>query len=386
MKEMQIVYRGEDPPPGWETALFFTGPSGPASEAASPGQVAIERLREREYRGVVFVDEDAPGAEPVSSVKRAHWADRWRPRADCALLWFPTGSGADLALHLAGLGELVESGRVVLGVAEHAFDGAAELRRWAAARGLSIARTLPVTVDHALGMLPPPAWREGAERDVPLAIWHTSWFKGWHSALKDAGNALVEVRGAWMLWQGPAPRRVALWALQPKIRIGAEGRTMSTEAVIGRPDMSALMLYQPGADPEIVLVRDFRSAARSPDGYVCELPSGSGGSTDPRQNAVDEFREETSLEIDPGRLRYHGAHQVWPTGAAHVVHLYSAEATEDEIDYIRNEQRTGAPHGVHEEEEYTFPVLVSWRWVQRMEHVDWSTRGMIQRVLDSLDL
>jgi 8-oxo-dGTP pyrophosphatase MutT (NUDIX family) len=380
---LQIVYRGEAPPHAWERALFLAGPADPAPGAPSWQQAALARLRSKGYSGVVFVDEDRRAAKPPTATARGRWAGYWRRRADCVVLWLPAAAGA-ATLELARLGEWAGSGRIVLGVADDAVDGAAELRRWASARRVPVAQGLPATVDHALDLLPPGARREDAEREVPLLIWNTSWFQGWYSAQKGAGNKLVEVKGVWTFRVGPGRRRVTFWALNPRIWIAAEKRSMSTEVVIGRTDMSALMLYRPGArleDTEVVLVRDFRPAARTPDGYVCELPSGSGDAEDPQLVALFELAEETGLDVDSGRLRYHGAQQVWATGAAHVVHLYSVVASRAEIDYVRAEQRAGTAHGLHEQEEYTFPQVQTWQQILASPSIDWATRGMIAQVL-----
>jgi 8-oxo-dGTP pyrophosphatase MutT (NUDIX family) len=294
------------------------------------------------------------------------------------VLWLPGRAPVELLW----LGEWSGSGRIVLGLPAVAGEGADELRRWAATRHVPVAATLTATVDHALDLLPPASRRVGGERDVPLSVWNTSSFQGWYSSQRGARNALLGVSRVWTFRVGAGRRRVVVWALEPRIRVAAEGRVMSSEVVFGRNDASALLLYRRAdraADTEVVLVRDFRPAARTPDAYVWELPSGSGDGEPPAIVARREFEEETGLEIELGRLRYHGAHQVWATGAAHVVHMYSVEATAAEIDYMRSQR--GVAHGIHEEEEFTYPEVVTWGDILGSPCVDWATRGMVAQVI-----
>jgi hypothetical protein len=69
------------------------------------------------------------------------------------------------------------------------------------------------------------------------------------------------------------------------------------DLVISRPDISVLAFYQRGAtidDTTVVLVREFRSPASTPDGLVHELPGGSGSANaSALDQAVGEAEEET---------------------------------------------------------------------------------------------
>lgn len=125
------------------------------------------------------------------------------------------------------------------------------------------------------------------------------------------------------------------WALHVRIYVRAEERAKSNEVVISRPDISVMALYQRGAtidDTTIVLVREFRSPASTPDGLVPELP---GGSAEAEASAVDqaitETEEETGLAIDVRRIREHGSRQLAATMSAHHAHLFAAEITDEEL-------------------------------------------------------
>lgn len=175
-------------------------------------------LRHHSYRGVVFADEDEPTAPRLNTTEAARWAAYWRRRADCVVLWFPPTS-RDVTLELARLGEWSGSGRIVLGVADDAVTGANELRRWAGARRVPVARSLSATVDHAVESLPAPARREGSERDIPLLVWNTHTYQERYGSHRRAGNELVEVRWVWTFRVGPGRRRVTIWALNRKPRV-----------------------------------------------------------------------------------------------------------------------------------------------------------------------
>jgi 8-oxo-dGTP pyrophosphatase MutT (NUDIX family) len=118
----------------------------------------------------------------------------------------------------------------------------------------------------------------------------------------------------WTFRVGPRLRSVFYWAAHVQVHVAAENRVKANEVVISRPDLSVLALYRPGAtadDSTVVLVREFRSAASGPDGFVHELPGGSGPDTgadaDPAADAAREATEETGLSIAASRIRAHGS-------------------------------------------------------------------------------
>lgn len=64
------------------------------------------------------------------------------------------------------------------------------------------------------------------------------------------------------------------------------------------------------------------------DGYLRELPGGSGPGT-PLEQAVTEVREETGLDLAPGRLRAHGSRHVVGALATHHAYPFSAELAQN---------------------------------------------------------
>jgi 8-oxo-dGTP pyrophosphatase MutT (NUDIX family) len=224
--------------------------------------------------------------------------------------------------------------------------------------------------------------RTKGERGVPVSIWQTTSFQQWYAAQRDAGNELVAARREWTFEVGPG--RVFFWALHVSIWIAAEQRVKDTEVVIGRPDVYAVLMYRRNGsldDTVIVLVREFRSPARTEDGYIRELPGGSclRPDADPGQLAADECHQETGLEIEPTRLRGHGVRQVAGTTTSHAAALFSVELTENEVTWLRAQH--GLAHGVVEDTERTYVEVTTLAAIRCGPLTDWGMLGMILDVL-----
>jgi 8-oxo-dGTP pyrophosphatase MutT (NUDIX family) len=216
------------------------------------------------------------------------------------------------------------------------------------------------------------------EREVPLDIWDTDSFQRWYCAQVAAGNTLLGARQVWIFGVGAVP---FYWALHVRVHVRAEDRIKSNEVVISRPDISAMLLYQRGStldDTTIVLVREFRSTASTPDGFVHELPGGAGTTV---ADAVRETEEETGLTIDAGRVRAYGSRQLAATMSAHHAHLFAAEITGDELAQLR---AMSAPRHTGDTER-TWPEIATLSEVFQQRLVDWSTAGMIAQVVQTMD-
>src|SRR5262249_55327601 len=150
----------------------------------------------------------------------------------------------------------------------------------------------------------------------------------------------------------------------------------------------AVVLFRRGPsllETEIVLVREFRSPARTPGGFVTDLPGGS--SPDERQDsasvALNEVRQELGLSINPGAIRRHCARQLVGTFATHQAEVFSAELSHKAIEEIRTVEFAEGQYGVTTDTEQTYPCI---RTVQEMladPGVDWSTLGMVLAVLEN---
>ena len=183
-----------------------------------------------------------------------------------------------------------------------------------------------------------------------------------------------KVRGS-----GPGRRWLFLWALRVNVHIPEEGRNKTSEVVIGRPDVSAVLLYRADPDPlrtRVVLVREFRSAARNTSGMVLELPSGSSfdDTLGPLQVAAEEVHEETGLRVAAERLRPVAARQVAATLLGHHAHVYALELSEEEMAWL--ERQRGEVRGAGPSER-TYVEVRRLGELLVGDELDWSTLGMI---------
>ena len=217
---------------------------------------------------------------------------------------------------------------------------------------------------------------------VPPDVAQTASFRAWVDAIARAGNELRAARLEWA-YRGPPHGRVYCWAIRPTIHVHAEDRIRDNELVLSRADLATVLAYHPAArlsDSEIVLVREFRAAGVTTDGFVHELPGGADttGTGDLRAVAAREFTEETGFALDPGRLCGHHSRQLAATFSTHRLHLYSVELTRTEIEAIRADQ---ARHGDHDNTEITYVEVRSYADLLATGDVDWTTFGAISEVL-----
>jgi len=380
--EVITLHAGQRPPQYWDASVFLGGswPDPHAPVMAWRAEV-IALLRERwanAGRFVVFVPEHDGQIGDADDDELSNWHEYALGIADVAMFWWP--DNGDQRVLLATLAAWHDSQRVVHGTPSRAPYGQ-HLLRTARSRGITVASTLSEMVRAALGKIGTGACRADGEREVPLAIWRTESFQRWYSAQTSAGNKLVSARQVWTFGGGPQ-QQPAYWALHVQVYVSAEDRVKSNEVVISRPDISVVALYQRAAtidDSTVVLVREFRSPASTPDGFVHELPGGSGATgADAHEQAAMETQEETGLTIDVRRMRAHGSRQLMATVSAHHAHLYSAELTGDELAGLRASQST--PHGAGDTER-TWIEVTTFGEIRRSRLVDWATLGMIAEAL-----
>ncbi len=381
--EVITVYAGQQPPAYWDACVLVAGPApGPKASAAPWQPEVIALLRERwasDGRLVVFVPEQASAARDGIAGSLIDWYDHAVDVADVVMFWWPDDVGPPvLSMYLAGWND---SQRVVHGTPPHTPQSR-YLLQYADRHAMSVATTLAGTVRAVLDKIGAGAHRSAGEREVPLHVWRSDSFQRWYAAQTSAGNTLLGARQVWTFSTGPRKQFVLYWALHVRVYVRAEDRVKSNEVVISRPDISVLALYQPGAtidDTIIVLVREFRSPASTPDGLVHELPGGSGpAAADPIDQAVSEAEEETGLAIDVQRLRAHGDRQLAATLSAHHARLFAAEITGDELARLRATRPE--PHGASGTEQ-TRTEIATFGELRSSRLVDWATLGMIAEVL-----
>lgn len=334
--DVVIVGPDQPLPPAWDASVFIA--PGPGSSPGS-GLAGIVRLLR------------AGWASDGLLVVLAGWAAQ---RADVVVEWQPDEAAAG--------------------------DGGPR-----SIYGAPAAAALPGLAGAVLERLDGGARRSGGERDVPLPVWRTDSFQAWYSAQTSAGNRLLEATPVWLFSIDPGQRLAFYWALHVRMQVAAENRIKSNEVVISRPDLSVMALYRRGRtldDTTVVLIREFRSPAATPDGQVHELPGGSGSTgSSAIEQAISETTEETGLTVAAGRVRSYGSRQVAATVSAHRAHLFAAEISAAELARLRQEQP--AAHGLAQDSERTWTEIRTFAEIRRERLVDWATLGMIaQAVLD----
>ncbi|MBX9693883.1 MAG: PAS domain S-box protein, partial [Cyanobacteria bacterium] len=245
---------------------------------------------------------------------------------------------------------------------------------------------LPALVSAAVGQLGVGAERTAGECQIPLHLWNASSFQSWYRAQTGAGMELHGAQVRWVFRIGA--KRSLYWALKVDMYIPSENRHKTNEVVISRPDICLTVAWHrpPGAsedETQFALIREYRSPSTSSDGFAWENPGGSTFKNDraPFEVAADELKEELSIEVDPARVRFHGARQIAATLSAHRAHVYSAELTADEMASLRDLEQQGTHFGVDAESERTYPRVRSFKQLCNGNSVDWATIGICAAVM-----
>ena len=183
------------------------------------------------------------------------------------------------------------------------------------------------------------------------------------------------------------PEAIFAFAIRPNIYIASENRNKVNDPVVFRLDISSIVLYRRNSeilDSEIVLIKEFRSASSTKDGFIWELPGGSSPFiSDPLMVAIEEIKEEVGLDIESARLHYIGSRQMAGTLSAHKSHSYSVELTDEELIWLKSQK--GIPHGADYPDnptgEQAYTEVVKLKDILYNNLVDWSNMGMILSIL-----
>jgi len=393
---MQVIYANQSFPESWSSAIFLAGPTPRSAEVPSWRPEALRLLAAAGYDGVVFVPEDEDGEWRHSYLEQVEWESAGLNFADVIVFWVPRALETLPAFTTnVEFGHWVGSGKAVLGYP----PGAPKNRYldWLLdhhARGQRPAGSLEATLSAALariGAVGEP--RRDGERHVPLDIWRTPTFRAWYASLTRAGHRLDGARQRWAFRSKKGGGQVFAWVLHVEVWIPSEGRHKTNEWVFARSDISAVALWRApeggeGSElqrllsTELVLVREFRAPARTPDGFVHELPGGSSTEAgDPLVVASEELHEETGLVVDPARLKPLGSRQLAGTLSSHHGHLFAAELTADEMTRARAVADAGTVHGADDSSERTTVEVTSFGAMLRDGLCDWTTLGMVAQAL-----
>ncbi len=383
---MTVVYYENEAPETLEKSIFLAGPSPRLPHVRSWRPEALQILEQLGYDGVVFVPEcGGPMTLHPDPVYMIAWEDRYLHMADQVVFWVPRDM-QDLPGLTTNIefGRWEDSGRTVLGHpvgAPHTYY----MDLYARKEGVPVCDTLKATLEIAVKRIRAGAPRTGGEREVPLHVWYTPEFSAWHEAQKGAGNRLDGAKVVWSFRVGKNKERCFMWAIHVKVWIASENRHKTNEVILQRPDIFAVVAWRGGAnilDSEILIVREFRSPAATPDGKIHELPGGSvkdEGDRSPGANAVEELEEETGLVIPTRRLKSIGTRQIYGTLMTHKAHVFAVKLDEKEMLHLKWMKDT--PHGIEEDTERTYVEVRTLGDLLRSRDVDWANLGMVLATL-----
>lgn len=384
--EIKVVYAKEPHPTEVVKSVMLCGPTPRDNGTTSWRPEALELLEKLGYDGHVLVPEPRDGKFTGDYIDQVEWEDRALQMADLIIFWVPRDMRT-----LPGLttniefGLWADTGKCVLGTP----PGAEHVRylQWMAAKKkIPNYSTLEATLQEAVEKLGVGAFRKGGDAQIPLHIWSHPTFQEWLLSQKKVGNHLESARVLWTFRVGQQLEKVFAWCLHVSVFIKSENRLKFNEFVLGRTDTSTIALYykpEMGTimDVEFVLVREFRSPARTENGFITEFPSGSTSKTAGVGSAVEELEEETSLKIDPSRLRQLDQLQLAGTLSAHTSTLFAAELTKEERDKVQELADSGKTFGKLEETEITYIEVKTLKEIIAWKCADWTTLGMILETL-----
>lgn len=381
---MQVVYYKDQLPSSITKSLFLAGPSlRPGQSGVSWRKEALHLLEQMNFDGTVFVPENQDGNfdENHDYSQTVEWEELMLNAADCIVFWIPRDENLPGFTTNVEFGKWNNSGKVVLGYPETA-EKVKYLKYYADKLNIPTSNSLEETLQNAIDFIGNGAERAGGECMIPLFIWNTPQFQSWYNAQVHAGNRLDSAK---VLFNFRPQNKdfVFLWVVHANMYVAAEDRYKTNEFVLARTDISSIVLWKrdlPIEYSEIVLVREYRTPASTPTGFILELPGGSSpGREDAATVAAEEIHQETGLYIDPERLTFHEARQLVGTFSSHKSHLFSVELTDEEMNWFKAQK--DIVHGNVEESEQTYVTVMNLRQILKEQLTDWSTLGMIMSVV-----
>lgn len=386
---MQLVFVGEPYPQNVEKMLFLADSTFQQDKLNSSWRIdAIQLLEQLGYDGIIYLSEEregSPGSTFLDDEAKVRWTRGALMRSDVIVFGLPEDlkGPPDIVMGVE-LGWLMESGRIILAMPSE--REARNLHLYIQQFAVPYYTQLSDALHEAVKRIGIGAQRHNGEAAVPLTIWRTESFQEWLTAQKKAGNRLDDARIEWIGRVGPDGSVVFFWIMYVRVWIQDEGRYKENEWIIGRPNISAILLYMPHpTDPmetKMVVVKEYRSPVSNSQTKIYELPGGSTfkPGTNPYILAVQELQEETGFILNEGRkLKSHMPRQLNGTVSTHKCHLFSLELTPKEMSDI--EEAVGKTFGNSEDTEQTTLIVMSLKELLRADYADYATLGMIIQAL-----
>lgn len=405
-----VIHAGETPPETYNKAIFLAGPSPRGESDGNWRPEALETLEKAGYDGVVYVPlPREEGKWPANYEDQVEWETKYLHMSDIVVFWVPRDLESLPAFTTnVEFGLWVSSGKAVYGRPPQAPKN--RYLDWHAKQeSVQVFDTLESTLNEAINKIGKGAERTGGEREVPLFIWNLPHFQSWLWAQKLAGNRLDGARVLFNFRVGQTGKKNFPFAfiLHVNVFIASENRNKTNEFIFSRPDIATVVGYRktvsdwmgPHAmrepynilETEIAIIREFRSPARTTDGFIREIPGGSSWKPgdDPFVTMTHELEEETGLgaksgfDINPKRLRKIGSRQLCGTLSAHQAHVFACELNEAEMDFMKKQQAENTVHGVLEDTERTYVEIHRLGDLLKSDRndLDWSMLGQILTAL-----
>jgi len=393
---MKIVYALQEPPEIVTKSLFLVGPTPRTHTGGESWRPAmIEALERAGYDGVVYVPEPGDGSWDHDYTTQTRWEQRFLHAADLIIAWVPRDLKTMPAFSTnVEFGAFLDSGKLLYGRPKDAPKTRYLDTLYTQQRHTTPCSTLDELAQIATLTLQTPAPRTGGERSVPIDVWNAPQFQSWYQAQRKAGNRLDDAEVLWRYRVGPNRSFLFCFVVWVKVWIASENRHKENEVIFSRSDISTIVAYyrkdRPWGDDDtyftgrthIVLIKEFRSPARTADGFVHELPGGSSFNLneDPRELAAAELEEETGLKIPSSRFVALQPRQMVSTLLTHMAHVYTVELLREEFQQAVETAQSGRYFGAGNTEQ-TYVEVRSLNDIINERLLDWANIGMIMEAL-----
>lgn len=389
---MKVIYANQPAPEVVTKSIFLVGPTPRVFQGESWRPAMIAALERAGYDGVVYVPEAEDGEWKHSYDNQIAWEQKYLHQCDVVLAWVPRDLETMPAFTTnVEFGEFLASGKMIYGRPEGApktrYLDSRYSELWNRQPLTSLADLAAVATEKLRIGFTQTRARHGGERAVPMDVWKTKQFQTWYKAQCEAGNRLNDAKVLWSFYVGPEKDFLFCFTLWVDVWIESEQRSKVNEFIFSRTDISTIVAYCKEIDSpnrtRVVLVKEFRSPARTQDGFIRELPGGSSfkPTEEPLTVASHELEEETSLRIDPSRFRLVSTRQVAGTLSTHVATLFAVHLSDAEMERACEIAKSGRHFGVEGDSERTYVEVRSLKEILDENLLDWAQIGMIMQVL-----